>query len=111
MTTEMIWHNDGHVIHLRVDRSEVKIVSTDCPNKEDSACRLPSGDCAVQYFVNLYGFDCNAGACDAAESIQICWTIGGNIYDLDACQLWFMPIDDTTFQAWVSTMTSEGTSS
>lgn len=104
MTTEMVWHNDGHIIHLRIDRSEVNIVQIDCPNQDNDPCRLPSGDCAVKYFVELYGLDCNAGSCDASESIQICWTLGGNPHDLDACQLWFMPIDDNTFQAWVSSV-------
>ena len=83
----MVWHNDGHKIYLRIERSEVVIVRTESPNKEESACRLPSGECAVQYFVDLYGLDCNAGSCDAAQSLQICWTLGGNTYDLDACQL------------------------
>ena len=103
MATEMIWHNDGHVVHLRLERSEVVVSQVDCPSKESSSCYLPSGECAVQYFVDLYGLDCNAGACDAAESIQICWTIAGNTRDIDSCQLWFMPVTDETFQAWVLT--------
>ena len=102
MATEMTWHNDGHVIHLRLNRSEVEVVAVDCPNDETGACRLDNGVCAVSYFVEVYGLDCNAGSCDAAESIKICWTLGGNTRDIDSCQLWFMPITDDTFQAWLS---------
>jgi hypothetical protein len=103
MTTEMVWHNDGHNIHLRLNRSEVEIVSVDCPNKETGSCLIEDSECLVSMFIDRYGFDCNAGSCPAAESIQICWTIAGNTKDIDSCQLWFMPVTDETFQAWVLT--------
>jgi hypothetical protein len=102
MASEMVWHNDNHVIHLRVNRSEVEIVQVDCPSKENSACLQEGHGCVVQYFIDRFGFDCNAGSCPASAEIQICWTIGGNLRDLDSCQLWFMPITDETFQAWIT---------
>lgn len=97
----MIWHNDGHVIHLRINRSEAEVVQIDCPNKDGGACIMENGDCAVEWLVYRFGLDCNAGSCPAAESIQICWTIAGDKRDIDACQLWFMPLSDETFQAWI----------
>jgi hypothetical protein len=101
MATEMVWHNDNHAIHLRVNRSEVEIVQVDCPDEDSGSCQIDENGCVVRYFIDRFGFDCNAGSCPASEKIQICWTLGGNIRDIDACQLWFMPITDETFQAWV----------
>lgn len=105
MAAEMVWHNDNHAIHLRVNRSEVEIVHVDCPGENNSACQVDD-QCVVQYFIDRFGFDCNAGSCPASETIQICWTLGGNTKDLDSCQLWFMPITDETFQAWIESRLS-----
>lgn len=99
---EMIWHNDGHAIYVRINKSELEIDSVYCPNKETSACLTEHYGCAVTWFINRYGFDCNAGSCPAAESIKICWTLGGDQRDLEECQLWFMPLTDETFQAWLT---------
>ena len=101
MSQEMVWHNDGHAIHLRINRSEVDIVSITCPHKEGGPCTGEHGDCTVSLLIDRYGLDCNAGSCPAAESIGICWTILGDKRDLDSCQLWFMPVSDETFQAWM----------
>lgn len=101
MSQEMVWHNDGHKIHLRINRSEVDIVEVFCPNPENGSCRTEYDGCAVEWFINRYGLECNAGSCPAAESIQICWTLIGDPRDLDSCQLWFMPLSDETFQAWL----------
>lgn len=101
MSKEMVWHNDGHVIHLAINRAEVEIVQIDCPSKDGGPCITEDGDCAVSEIVGRYGLDCNAGSCPAAESISICWTILGDTRDLDSCQLWFMPLSDETFQAWM----------
>ena len=102
MAAEMVWHNDEHAIQLRLNRSEVEITEIECPHDETGDCRVEGNECVVQYFIYRFGFDCNAGSCPASERIQICWTLGRNPRDLDACQLWFMPITDETFQAWVS---------
>lgn len=104
MPAEMVWHNDNHAIHLRVNRAEVEIVQVDCPNEGNGSC-IVDEQCVVQYFIDRFGFDCNAGSCPASETIQICWTLGGNTRDLDSCQLWFMPITDETFQAWIESKT------
>lgn len=99
---EMVWHNDGHVIHLRLNRSELEITSIDCPAKEKSACMTEHDGCSVIWFIDRYGLECNAGSCPASEAIEICWTLSGDPRDMDACQLWFMPNSDETFQAWLT---------
>lgn len=97
---EMIWHNDGHKLHLRINRCELEVVSIDCPNGESGQCWVEDFGCAVTWFVDRFGMEPNAGACPAAETIEVCWTLAGNKRDLDEAQLWFMPITDEVFQAW-----------
>jgi hypothetical protein len=101
-TQEMVWHNDGHVLHVRINKSELEIVSIDCPSPESGECRVEHYGCAVQWFLDRYGFECNAGACPASESIPICWTLSGDGRELDSAQLWFMPLTDEIFHAWLT---------
>lgn len=101
MSKQMMWHNDGHKIQIRINRSEVDIVEVLCPNGDSGACHSAYEGCLVQWFIDRYGLDCNAGSCPASEFIQICWTVSGDQRDLDSCQLWFMPVTDETFQAWL----------
>jgi hypothetical protein len=33
--------------------------------------------------------------------LDICWTLSGNPRDIESCQVWFMPIADEVFSAWL----------
>jgi hypothetical protein len=102
---EMVWHNDDHKIHLRINRSEIEIVEVECPHGDNGECHTEYDGCAVIWFLDRYGLECNAGSCPASETLQICWTLSGDNRDMESCQLWFMPLTDETFQAWLTTKT------
>jgi hypothetical protein len=95
---EMVWHNDGHVLHLKIDRAELVVVSVDCPDLGE--CLSEEHGCVVQWFIDRFGMECNVGSCPASETLTICWTLSGSIKDMDAAQLWFMPLTDEVFNAW-----------
>jgi hypothetical protein len=107
--SEMMWHNDGHILHLQINKAELKIVQVTCPNaeKQDGACQIPHIGCVVSEFAFRYGLDCNAGVCPATENMEICWTSVGSQTDIDSMQLWFMPVNDDVFGAWLNTKTPE----
>ena len=100
---ELMWHNDGHEITLRIVKSELLILETKCPHNQDaeSPCYDPSYGCVVDWFISRYGLECNAGSCAPEEKIKICWTIQGDRRDIEACQVWFMPVTDDVFSAWL----------
>ena len=100
----MTWHDDGHIIKLRINKSELEIVDIICPNQEDSKCLDSIHGCVVKYFVSRFGLECNAGSCDATDSMEICWTLIGDSRVIDECQLWFMPKKDEVFAAWLVTL-------
>lgn len=35
------------------------------------------------------------------EKLSLCWTLIGDVDDIDSSQLWFMPTSDEVFQAWI----------
>lgn len=37
--------------------------------------------------------------------MEISWTLVGDINNFDSCQLWFMPLNDEIFNAWIITNT------
>jgi hypothetical protein len=45
--------------------------------------------------------DCNGGVSPAMEKLSLCWTLIGDVDDIDSSQLWFMPTSDDVFQAWI----------
>ena len=98
---EQIWHNDGHEITLKINRADIEIVSVFCPHEGDANCKNRLGECVVSAFILRYGMDCNAGVCDAQTPIKICWTLVGDKNSLDECQIWFMPLTDHVFSAWL----------
>lgn len=100
--SEMLWHNDGHHITLRLNKSEVEISDIFCPSGSAGECRHARVGCVVHYFISRFGLDCNVGSTAMAQNIQICWSLIGDAYDIDAAQLWFVPLDDEIFQAWLS---------
>lgn len=99
---EQMWHNDGHFIVLRINKADLEILEIICPNKESGDCLNINRECAVQWFIGRYGMDCNGGVCPADRSIQICWTLIGDKNDYESAQLWFMPLNDDVFQAWLT---------
>lgn len=99
---DMLWHNDGHEITLKINKSELEILEIKCPHKTPKDCWDESQGCLVEWFISRFGMECNAGTCPASESIKLCWTIVGDIRNLDAAQLWFMPTTDETFAAWLN---------
>lgn len=100
----MTWHDDGHYIKLRIVKSELQIVEVHCPHEnEEGKCHDAVFGCLVQHFVGRFGLDCNAGACDAIDKMEICWTVIGDRRVVEECQLWFMPKTDEVFAAWLET--------
>lgn len=100
--SEMLWHNDGHAIYLRINKTELEIIGIDCPSENSGVCHNDRYGCIVRHFINVYGLECNVGVCPAREKIQICWSFVGESYDIDSSQVWFVPLDDEAFHAWLS---------
>lgn len=101
---ELIWHDDGHELHLRIERDQIAINPLACPHgeSEDATCyhRGLSG-CVVRYFIQMYGLECNEGICPPDETMPIAWAFHGDLYDIDACRVWIMPKADTDFAGWL----------
>lgn len=99
---EQVWHNDGHRIILRINRAELEVLEVICPHETGGgACRNKKDECAIRLFIYRFGMDCNGGVCPAASDIPICWTLVGDIDDQDSSQIWFMPLTDDIFRAWM----------
>lgn len=101
--SEMLWHNDGHAIYLRLNKTEVEIFGIDCPNSPAGPCHNDRYGCIVKHFIGIYGLECNVGVCPAREKLQICWSLVGDKYDTDSSQLWFVPLEDEAFHSWLAT--------
>lgn len=101
--SEMMWHNDGHKISLQINKSELEITDIHCPAEDDSAkCYMDGIGCVVTWFLNRYGMECNAGKCPSASELEFCWTIVGDHRNIEAAQVWFMPLTDVMFNAWLT---------
>ena len=99
--TELLWHTDGHRIRLRLNKTDVEIIETTCPNGNSGECWNPRAGCVVQFFIARYGFECNVGVCPVEELLEICWSISGDQNDPEASQLWLVPMNDEAFHAWL----------
>ena len=100
---EMAWHNDGHVILLSINKSELEILQITCPHDDDDGdCHSDAG-CIVNYFINRFGLDCNIGVCAPEPTLEICWALSGDRRDPEAAQLWFVPVNDDVFYTWMVT--------
>lgn len=119
---EVVWSNDGHTITLHINKEELEILDISCPHDlefmndiEEEAikdavvghpCMAGSRvGCVVKYFVNLYGFECNIGSCAPEPVLEISWSLLGSVDDIDQAQLWFVPIKDEVFYAWMTQRT------
>jgi hypothetical protein len=102
--SEQVWHNDGHELILRINRADLEVLEVICPHQDgDAICRDKNGECIISAFIMRYGMDCNAGISDAHNPMKICWTLIGDKNSLDECQVWFMPVADQIFSAWLNT--------
>ena len=100
-TQGMVWHRDGHKFRLQLHKHEVIILDVVCPGEE--ACQHEQAGCLVEWFLRRFGLDCNVGIAEPAGEMEIAWTLVGDTYDLDLCQVWVIPVNDEAFAAWLLT--------
>jgi hypothetical protein len=103
----MMWHDDGHEVWLELNRSELSVLGVKCPDHSTDATCRPRGTCVVDYFVTVYGLEVNVGTCEPAGTIPVAWSLIGDAYDLDTCQVWIIPTTDDVFAAWATTQRAE----
>lgn len=100
---EAIWHDDGHVLHLRLERSVLVVDAVVCPHGVDAERPCAQGNgCVVEWFVGVYGLDCHVGVCPPRPALEVAWTLVGEPGDLDAAQVWVISTDDEAFAAWLT---------
>lgn len=104
---EMVWHNDGHIMHLQIQKHELVITHVTCPGGDDAPCTHEQVNCVVEHFIRMYGLDCNVGIAYPSASMKIAWSKTGNTYDLDTTQVWIIPTDDEAFAAWIEMWDAE----
>ena len=100
-SSEMIWHKDGHIMHLQLNKENLLIFDVTCPGGE---CKNKVG-CIVEWFLRRFGLDCNVGVAAPEENMEIAWCMVGDSENLDLCQVWVIPIGDEAFAAWLITQT------
>ena len=101
--TPTVWHSDGHRIYMQLNRSELVIQETICPQTEDRFCQTGKFDCIVTWFLDRYGLECNVGISEVFSDMEIAWAAQGDMEDPDLCQVWIIPIIDEAFSAWLTT--------
>ena len=104
MENEITWHNDGHVVSLRIEKNLLVISGVKCPHAEEDLkpCHFTDDGCAVKWFLMVYGLECNVGVVEPFPELEIAWSMVGNpLEGLAACQVWVIPIKDEFFSAWV----------
>jgi len=101
---EATWHTDGHVVSISLEQSHLQIVLLRCPHgKQGGPCETREEPCAVEYFINAFGLECNVGSAGAQPEMEIAWTLLGDSFDLGSCQLWWLPLEDAAFASWLGT--------
>lgn len=100
---EMVWHNDGHVMHLELRQSEVIVTHVTCPGGDKPACEHPQVGCIVDWFLLRFGLECNTGVSAIESDMTVAWTVSGDSSLVDECQVWVMPVNDEAFAAWLIT--------
>ena len=98
MIKEAVWHDDGHMIHVELNKAEARITSVSCPHT--GTCSHPETSCLVEWFCTRYGLETNVGVCDAAPDVPVAWTLVGDRSSLDLCQVWIIPTEDHVFSSW-----------
>ena len=98
--TDAVWHTDGHTIGLHLVKHEVEVTLLNCP--DDGKCAVREVSCVVKYFIDTFGLECNVGtAVINGPSMEIAWALLGDTYDLNSCQLWWIPLNDEAFASWL----------
>jgi hypothetical protein len=96
------WHTDGHVLYLQLEQNELHIGLLSCPHgRQGGPCESREVPCTVEYFINNFGLECNVGSAPAQAEMEIAWTLLGDDFDLGACQMWWLPLEDTAFASWL----------
>jgi hypothetical protein len=103
-----VWHNDGHSIYMVLNRNEIEIQVVSCPGHENRECQIGKFDCIVDWFLDRFGLDCNVGVCELSSTMEIAWSVQGDVEDPDLCQVWIIPLADEAFSAWLATQNIEG---
>lgn len=102
----MVWHNDGHVVVLQINKANLEVLSVLCPNEgaEDANCKHDDTPCVVKWFLSTFGMECNVGVSKPNDMLKIAWTFVGEKHkELGSCQVWVIPTDDEAFSAWMVT--------
>lgn len=108
---DVVWYKDGHRLYLQLNRSELSVLATICPQGDDRECRVGKFDCIVEWFVGRYGLECNVGVSEVSSEMEIAWSVQGDTDDADLCQVWIIPVADEAFAAWLGTQQGEGSGS
>lgn len=98
------WHNDGHQIKLVLEKSEVQVSMANCPNrrKEGTDCwNARVEGCVVAFFVDRYGLETNVGTAPISPIMDVAWSFQGDPHDIDASQVWIIPLSDVAFSSWL----------
>lgn len=96
---EMVWHQDGHRISLMLTRATLSISTITCPHPTGE-CQNARVGCVVSWFLMRYGLDCHVGQASPTPEMEIAWTLVGDPYDIEACQVWVISVDDPLFGSW-----------
>lgn len=101
--TEAVWHNDGHSISLTLNRAVLEVVANPCPFEPDEErdCGHEDTRCVFEYYVNLFGEQCNYGISPARPQLDVAWAILGSGKFLDESELRFFPIEDEAFASFL----------
>lgn len=101
---ELVWHDDGHQIYMRLEKSLVRVNPMDCPfeDSEEAFCyHMGVGGCAVRFFIQMYGLDVNVGVADPMSEMPISWAMQGDKVAIDQAQVWIIPNHDPQFAAFL----------
>lgn len=101
-SSDVVWHDDGHIVVLQLNQSELVIQTVMCPNGPDGLCKHYDVGCLVSWFLTRYGLECHVGVAPPEEEMRVAWSFAGSEYDLDASQVWVMSVRDDFYSAWAA---------
>lgn len=98
---ETVWNDDGHIIVLQLNQSELRVLETECPHPAgEGECWHYEVGCVVGWFVKRFGLDCHVGVAPPKDKMRVAWSWVGSAHDLDMAQVWIMSTDDEFYSAW-----------
>jgi hypothetical protein len=105
---QVTWHSDGHSLFLTLTQADVSISMVRCPNEGKSGpCFHPKVGCVVTWFLMNYGLECHVGVSYPEEEMVVAWALIGESYDIDACQVWVISVNDLLFSTWAASQVQE----